>query len=96
MSSDIESIYFECNPTSGEGSDVIEIKPKTIQFDKTSSKRTNDFSYWLLGFAIFSVCGYMTSTLFGGNIDEGNIDEGKDNSNIDEGEVNNNQENEEE
>jgi hypothetical protein len=88
MSSNIENIYFECNPTSGEGSDVIEIKPKTIQFDKTSSKRTNDFSYWLLGFAIFSVCGYMTSTLFGGNIDEG-----KDNSNIDEGKVNNNQEN---
>ena len=64
MSSNIENIYFECNPTSGEGTDVIEIKPKTIKFDKTSSRRTTDFSYWLLGFVIFAVIGYITAMLF--------------------------------
>lgn len=64
MSSNIENIYFECNPTSGEGTDVIEIKPKTIEFDKTNRKRTTDFSYWLLGFVIFAVIGYITAMLF--------------------------------
>jgi hypothetical protein len=72
MSSNIENIYFECNPTSGEGTDVIEIKPKTIQFDKTSSRRTTDFSYWLLGFVIFAVIGYITAMLFNSKGDGGN------------------------
>jgi len=71
MSSNIENIYFECNPTSGEGTDVIEIKPKTIKFDKTSSRRTTDFSYWLLGFVIFAVIGYITAMLFNSSSSSG-------------------------
>tara|TARA_Y100000816_G_C26024460_1_gene536098 strand:- start:662 stop:934 length:273 start_codon:yes stop_codon:yes gene_type:complete len=73
MSSNIENIYFECNPTSGEGTDVIEIKPKTIKFDKTSSRRTTDFSYWLLGFVIFAVIGYITAMLFNSSKGDGGM-----------------------
>ena len=33
-------LYLECQPTSGEGSKVIEVKSKDFNFSRTSAKKS--------------------------------------------------------
>ena len=63
----MSGIYLECQPTGGEGSDVIEVKSKDFNFSRTKCKKNQDFSYILLGFTIFAVIGYGIGSAFGKN-----------------------------
>jgi len=60
----MSGLYLECQPTGGDGT-VIEVKSKDFNFSRTSAKKSQDFSYILLGFTIFAVIGYGIGSAFG-------------------------------
>ena len=61
----MSGLYLECQPTGSEGGKVIEVKSKDFNFSRTSAKKSQDFSYILLGFTIFAVIGYGIGSAFG-------------------------------